>query len=613
MGTTPRFLFRKADTPAAGTHQSPRTSRIAALAMSTDNMRPHNLAVGGDGGANKYPAWSDTTTYTLSALSSAAVVEHDGKQWVLHTTQAAVGSGNAFPGTANWHQLIPLLECLVWGDVRKTSSAAATKATMNAWKAAGRPLRVYQYIYLPLAAVTGNHYDVPAAAWLDAQNAWLSTDNAVMTQFTKSCMLTSGSNLIACADTSNITVGMYATGTGIPARSMVSAINANVSVTLVDTVDGSTARNATTSGAQTLTFTNRTPQTPLFGGAGTALMPVLARVMEFKDGNGDTWPAWYAKQVAGLDATYADFPLRGVSCDDMVNTSGQRTAEGDPLNSNYSNLAAQNYFGYGYHRSAAREASTVTAARDAIQAGMAACWREIRRAVPSFRVMTNSGQSKRPQSGVWTGAPDIILLEGCGSYYSPEVGQAQVGWRSQFRIVKQFCEETCRSRQTPVFWHWKCYDDHDAADTAALPRTQPLHRDMRFGLASTLLTDAAYGFSYEYSSVLPEYSSETGRRLHIAEMDAPIGVPVESIPGDAGDGSGIWSRAYTNGLVVVRPKPSKADGNTNWATDPAITFTLPFDCVELTNTFDPEDQGRTLPAGSTISLLPRDARILLRA
>lgn len=611
MGAFPGFLFRKADTPAAGTHQTPSTRKLSTGSISTNTMRGRNLVFGGDGASEKYAAWSNATTYTLTSLNTAAVVEHGGKQWVLHTTQPS-GLG-AFPGAAYWQELRPLLWfCNIWGDVRKTNSASITRTILNNWVAAGNPLRLYQYIYLPFVAFTGDHYDVAAAAWLDANNGWLSTDDAVLTEFAKSCTLTSGSATVACADTSGITVGMAVRGTGMPRQASVGSINPGVSFALVSSVSGG-AVTATTSGAHSLTITNRCFTTDNIASGTSSYAAAIARVMEFKDGNGDTWPAWYAKQVAGADATYANFPLYGVGCDDLVNTASQRTADGDPLNSNASENT--NYFGTGRHRAGVLEASNTTAAKEAIRMGIAASWREIRRAVPRFRVWSNSGQSKRPENGVWNDVPDSIVIEGTGGWYSPESQQAQVGWRSQYRIAKQLCEETCRNAHAPVVWYWKPYDDYNAADTAALPRTQPRHRDMRFGLASTLLTDAAFSFQYEYSSSSPppEFPVEVNRRLYIAEMDAPIGVPVEPIPSDAGDGSGIWSRAYTNGIVVVRPKPVKANGDTNWATDAAITFALPFDCVELTSTLDANDQGRTILAGATISLLPRDARILLRA
>lgn len=74
--------------------------------------------------------------------------------------------------------------------------------------------------------------------------------------------------------------------------------------------------------------------------------------------------------------------------------------------------------------------------------------------------------------------------------------------------------------------------------------------------------------------------------------------------------SGFWSREYTNGLVVVRPKGAD---NATWATAGDADYTLPFDVVELTGTLNPEDQGRVRLAGTTVPFAPRSARIFLRA
>lgn len=612
MGAFPGFIFRKSDTPASGTHQKPSTHRVAALGVSYPDSDPRNLVVGGDGASNKYPAWNPATTYTMGTTLLADIVEANGQQWALHTTQAPTAT---FPGTANWFELRPLLWWgTIWGDVRDTSDAAATKSIMNAWVDAGNPLRFFQYIYPWVVLPTGEHYSVPAAAFIDSLNGgfggWMSTDGAALTNLSKSCTTVSGSNEVGCADTSGITVGMDVRGTGIPSACRVLAIlTGPARFTIGDTSTGA-VKNATATGSPTLALTNRSSRSDQTTGPVTAMQAAAARVLEYRDTSGDTWPSWYAKQVAGADATYTGFPIYGFATDDVINMTPQRTAQGDYFNSTFSE--SQNYFGTGHHRAGVREDSTADAAREAIQVGIAAGWRELVRGAPGKRVFSNSGQSKRPPTGAWDKKVDVVLFEGTASFYSDESGNLQNGWKQIYRNVKGMCESVGRSKLAPVAWHWKNYEDDSAVGSAADPITQPFHRDRRFSLCSTLLSDAANLWSYD-GSPLGSYDSEVKHRFYIAELDAPIGVPAEAMPDPDGDGSGIWSRQYTNGIVVVRPKPGTGSPRAGWATASAITFILPFDCVELTGTLDPEDQGRTILAGATISLLPRDARILLRA
>ena len=616
MGAFPSFVLRKRDTLAAGTFQAPSTHRLAGQAIGypvEGDMDPRNLVIGGDGASRKYAAWSNGTTYTFSAAATASVVEYGGKQWVLHTTQPS-GLG-AFPGTAYWYELRPLLWWqTIWGDVRKSGAAASTAGIMTAWIAAGNPLRFHQYIYLPTAAGSGDHYGVAAAAWLDANNGWMSTDNAVLTSTTKSCGTTNGTNVVTCAITGGLTVGMDvrnagSPGTGIQHRSRIGAITPDTSFTVLNSETGA-AQNSTATNTYTLTFTNRSCQTSLFTATGGVnnYQTAIARILEFKDSNGDTFASWYATQVAGADATFSGFPIYGFATDDMVDTESQRTADGDFVNSNYSE--SQNYFGSGYHRSGAFEDSTAALAKAAIQAGMANAWHELRRGMPKAKVMSNSGQSKRPASGVWDKVPDTIYIEGCGGFYSPESQLMQVGWKQQLKMAQDLCSSVGRLRACPVVWHWKSYNDYDAPGTAANPKTQPFHKDMLFALCSTLLSDAAFSFGFQGGD-LGSYSSEVCHRFYLAELDAPIGVRVGPMPDPAGDGSGIWWQETQAGLVAVRPKPDKAT-NSDWATDATVNFTLPFDVVELNGTLNPEDQGRTRLAGTTVPFATREGRIFLK-
>lgn len=69
----------------------------------------------------------------------------------------------------------------------------------------------------------------------------------VLPQYQQSGTVTSGTTAVsALTDTTNLAVGMYVTGTGIPANTTISAIGSTTTLTL--------SANATTSGARTLTF-----------------------------------------------------------------------------------------------------------------------------------------------------------------------------------------------------------------------------------------------------------------------------------------------------------------------------------------------------------------------
>ncbi len=111
----------------------------------------------------------------------------------------------------------------------------------------------------------------------------------------------------------------------------------------------------------------------------------------------------------------------------------------------------------------------------------------------------------------------------------------------------------------------------------------------RYGLASSLLDDGYFSFSTDtlYRN-MPWYD----------ESDAPLGTPAETPP-TAPSASGIWTRKYTNGLVLVNPsKTTSASINVG----PGYKH--------LKGTIDPAVNNGL--AVSSVTLQPRSGLILIR-
>jgi len=613
MGAYPGFLRAKAGTPAEGTFQKISDTRLAVLAMSTNCLNPRNIEADhvSVGGSATYPAWAPSTPYTMPAdPSTAPTVRYGGKQWVQHTTQPAL---TEFPAHAYWYELRPLPYFrTIWGDTGKTSSGAnstAAKDILNALVAAGYPLRLWQYVYLPGAYKTGETNNLPAAAWLDANNGWLYADGETLTTTTKTCDVTNGSNVVACTNTSGLSVGMHVWGTGIAESSSVfiSSINPNVSFNLQTDKSGAAPVNFNATAGATGTTLNFSNQVPELRNYTTSRQVSPARVARVVDSNGDNWGQWFAKQLK-TDSNYTGWPIYGLAMDNVIPQEGYSIAAGDLINATWEGTF--NQYGSGHHRVGTRERCTVTTAKDAINAGWIVIWNGLRQY--GWRLWANGG-TKRPAS--WAGQHDGVLMEGWGGFYSDESGGSQTGWRQGLKTAAQLRSESTRKSLGNV-WNWKSYDD-DNFSGAGRPRSQPFHKNIRFALASTLLSDSLFAYSQISTETAGGFDlswpTECMFRFYVAEMDAPIGVPVEPPPAHdnaAMLAAGIWTREYQNGLVIVRPKGTNA---ATWATEPPINYTLPFDCRRLTGTLDPADDGSLLPAGSTVSLEPRSALILLKA
>jgi len=475
--------------------------------------------------------------------------------------------------------------------------------------AAGFPLRFHAYVYMPGADKTGETGGLPTATWLDTNDGWLYCDGETLVTTTKTtASTTTSSSTIELSDTTGLTVGMSVWGTGIAEtnEAFVTAILSGpprITVGTDKTTSGVTALNVTIASGATLNFSNQQWEFRDFDTSAVASAKSLcvspAIVTRRLDSNGDHWAQWMGKQLR-TDSTYTGWPIYGLNLDNVIPMEGYATGSGDQITDAYE--ASFPTYSTGHHRLGVRERCTESAAKAAIYQGWLDVCAGLRKA--GWRIWGNGG-TKRP--AVWHGMTDSTLMEGSGSFYSPESGHGQAGWRQNYANAKSHCEGESRSRVAPVVWHWKSYDD-DGGGTAGRPVTQPWHRDMMFGLCSTLLTDSGL-FAYTREAAT-DYPVEVRDRFYLAEMDARIGVPVGSMPSVAGDGSGFWVREYTNGLVVVRPKGT---GNATWATAGDADYTLPFDVVELTGTLNPEDQGRTRLAGTTVAFPPRSARIFLRA
>lgn len=616
----PAAPFRKASVPsAAGTHRRISDWRLSCAGMSYDDMSPKNLVAGGMG-YSPYPAWSAASTYTFTTAATAVIVEHAGTQWVLHTTQAPTAT---FPAHENWFELRPLLWYRnIWGDVMGVPNAAQTKAVIDAAQATDPSIKIYQYIYLPGAKVDGSdHFNLGTAPrdWLDANSGYLYCDGDVASSTNKSCTTTSGSNVVACANTSGLTLGMGVSGIGVPSGARINTITVNTSFTLVQSVplnsnDTPVTLNATVSGTNTLTFDNRIALGEVMGTSNMRFVSP-AKLARIRDANGDDYYTWHAKQMRS-DSTFSAWRFAGLACDDMICTRPYYTAEGDDYNTSgtgqnpYS--AGINYWGYGHHRAGALEGNLDAAARTAVAQGMALGADSLRKGYPGARIWYNAGQSKPFDE--WAGKIDHILLEGVGSYYSLMAQAAQPGWRQTVRDLNRMSAQA-RSRRLPCNVSWRQYDDRQSPGTAGRPRSIPFHQDALFALATVLMTDACYSYQrtgyWDGSVVVGAYADHARRRFYIAEMDAELGVPVGAPFNPDAAAFSVATREYTNGLVLCCPKHN-GDHNT-WATQPASDFVLPFACRRLTGTLNPADDGSVLPAGSVVSLSPWSGLVLLRA
>lgn len=78
--------------------------------------------------------------------------------------------------------------------------------------------------------------------------------------------------------------------------------------------------------------------------------------------------------------------------------------------------------------------------------------------------------------------------------------------------------------------------------------TRPDLRLMRYGLTSALLENGWFGYKIQ----------GVGTPFYADEYSAPLGKPSEAPPRQPESSSGIWSRKYTNGMVLVNPGTSSA-------------------------------------------------------
>ena len=638
MARFPGFPFRKDGTAAAGAHQKILT-RLAALGMSFPCWEPRNLTYAGSG-ANTYPDWVPNTLYTMAADTvDAHVCKHGGSHWVQHTTQPT--GLTTFPGIAYWYRCLPLLGGAdggfdaLWADVTKTTgggAAAASKALFLAEKAAGNPVNVFTYAYFFAHASDGSMHGIDSRSWLDANNGWLYCDGEVQVNTTKAGTL-NGTATVACSDTTMLTPHMHVSGGGLPnahagGSVKIGTITPNTSFTLVTAEGGvPTVPNA---GSVSLTFSNRVkPASSTPGNSAYNINP--ATYARRRDSSGQTYVRARCEQYKS-SGTYADYMpyLAGFACDDTVgsglmsDTPGSNTNPYWPWAQDASDQSFSHEHptqGTAHHRLGVLEIANTTAAWAAWNEGVRLMLKEIRTAFPHFRSICNAGVKNDPvlhSSYATDNGMHSVLFEGWGSYYSPESQLGYAGWLTGLQLILYTTKyKAARRRRCGAMWNWKTYDNNSSpSNSSAQPVAQPRHKDYLFALCSTLLTDAHFAFTHDVARSGGYGGGRTERwpvevrfRMVMEEVFTPLGVPVEDAP-ETPDGNGVLARAYSNGLVLVRPK---GNNNSTWGTAADVSYTLPFNCRRLTGTLDPADDGSLLPAGSTISMSPRQGRILLRA
>lgn len=310
-----------------------------------------------------------------------------------------------------------------------------------------------------------------------------------------------------------------------------------------------------------------------------------------RDANGRSWAEWNAY----AHTTTAPWDTRPWHwfVDDVMPQVDRDTGNGDYFNYNYNS----NDLGTGYW--------DLTTSLASNNAGAEALWREgirkffeaLRAARPGTRVDANVG-GLLPVEWRRAGA-DRYFMEGVvGETYSME-SQYPNGWHQQLILEAKLHAAYGLDRRAPSRISVRKFTDDIS------PTTLPTHENLRFGLASALLTDGV--MSYRHSTA----HATAYTRFWFAEYDVELGVPVEPMP-TAPWANGVWKREYQNGLVLVNPRLTHAAGWDSSANDKTVS--LPAGTWRrLTGTLDAADDGSLLPAGSTVSLPVRTGLILLRA
>jgi hypothetical protein len=182
----------------------------------------------------------------------------------------------------------------------------------------------------------------------------------------------------------------------------------------------------------------------------------------------------------------------------------------------------------------------------------------LRKLNPGLKVIGNTGtigSTSAEYSGQLEGFYRECLM---GKYWSLE----NVSWE---RMMDSYRKALANTKAPNLVVFGACFP---SADPAAY----------RYGMASALLEDGYYSFSVNGYQSLPWFD----------ESDAPLGMPAEAQP-TAPTLSGIWTRKYTNGIVLVNPSKTTAASinlgagykHLNGAIDPVVNNGLPVSIVTL--------------------------------
>lgn len=210
---------------------------------------------------------------------------------------------------------------------------------------------------------------------------------------------------------------------------------------------------------------------------------------------------------------------------------------------------------------------TVQAAQ---RVGHAAYWDALRVLHPSLKVIANVS----PQ---WQASAEFAGKTH-GSYLNSVIGrtwsiETSTGWPAMMAQYRAALANTLAPKAV-IF---------NAAAASADYRT------MRFALASAMLEDGYFSLSATDGPQPAPWMDE---------FSAPIGTAA-ALPPTAAAASGLWSRAYSNGLVLVNPSKTAS-----------ATITLPAGYKRLAGVQAPAVNSGAV--ATTVTLAPRDGLLLLK-
>ena len=225
-----------------------------------------------------------------------------------------------------------------------------------------------------------------------------------------------------------------------------------------------------------------------------------------------------------------------------------------------------------WRRAGANQPWTDAAVQAAQRSGHAAYWDALRQQHPNLKVIANT-------STAWQTSEEFVGKTQ-GAYLDSMIGRSwsidtRQGWPAMMAAYRTAMAHTVAPKAV-IFNMAAAADDF---------------RAMRFGLASALLDDGYFSLTV---------TSGAQPAPWIDEFSAPIGTAAEPPPTVATP-SGIWSRSYSHGLVLVNPSSSAS-----------ATIAVPAGYTRLLGSQAPSVNNGQAVSGS-VTLAPRDGLLLIKS